>query len=593
MEPTIINDFGFTEKNLLSNLLALKEYEPELDCSNIAYSTIFDESALKKICDEKFQAGIKEYVMASDEIYESFEYLEKGKLTLPKLKDLKKSLIKDAFFTRDNRVVLSGQKDIENSEDLEREILDIETKIQQMPAYQAIEKLLSDVKGSLLKDIIETHPEIIEYLDVDKLPTLKKCMWASYINSNKALFNELYEKYSEFSDAMDHLELDDTPWKRALDIFKQRFSVPFSMEINNLKGAIIGESVPQVQFSFRKGDNVKTINRSELERLDTLSQGEKRALYLLNIIFDIEQLKAAGKEVVLIVDDIADSFDYKNKYAIVEYLYEISREPNFYMLILSHNFDFYRTVASRLSIMRDKRLMAERSNNSLTLEVEKYQGRPSKNWKSKPEKKRIWALLPFVRNLIEFGVDDWISGGEDYLVLTSLLHEKDESSEIKFSDVKPLYERYAGVKSFADTVDMNEKVLNTLFPICDSITEEDSALENKIVLAIGIRHKAEQYMIERIKTYEGQLLWEKRRNRQQVSGERYLELAEENSNQIRELLAGFKQFGTDEEIQILNEVSIMTPEHIHINSFMYEPILDMDIVELHKLYQDVKELADS
>ena len=531
--------------------------------------------------------------MASDEIYESFEYLEKGKLTLPKLKDLKKSLIKDAFFTRDNRVVLSGQKDIENSEDLEREILDIETKIQQMPAYQAIEKLLSDVKGSLLKDIIETHPEIIEYLDVDKLSTLKKCMWASYINSNKALFNELYEKYSEFSDAMDHLELDDTPWKRALDIFKQRFSVPFSMEIINLKGAIIGESVPQVQFSFRKGDNVKTINRSELERLDTLSQGEKRALYLLNIIFDIEQLKAAGKEVVLIVDDIADSFDYKNKYAIVEYLYEISREPNFYMLILSHNFDFYRTVASRLSIMRDKRLMAERSNNSLTLEVEKYQGRPSKNWKSKPEKKRIWALLPFVRNLIEFGVDDWISGGEDYLVLTSLLHEKDESSEIKFSDVKPLYERYAGVKSFADTVDMNEKVLNTLFPICDSITEEDSALENKIVLAIGIRHKAEQYMIERIKTYEGQLLWEKRRNRQQVSSERYLELAEENSNQTRELLAGFKQFGTDEEIQILNEVSIMTPEHIHINSFMYEPILDMDIVELHKLYQDVKELADS
>ena len=63
-----------------------------------------------------------------------------------------------------------------------------------------------------------------------------------------------------------------------------------------------------------------------------------------------------------------------------------------------------------------------------------------------------------------------------------------------------------------------------------------------------------------------------------------------SSNQTRELFNGFKQFGNDEEVKILNEVNIMTPEHIHINSFMYEPILDMDIVELHRLYQTVKKL---
>jgi hypothetical protein len=34
----------------------------------------------------------------------------------------------------------------------------------------------------------------------------------------------------------------------------------------------------------------------------------------------------------------------------------------------------------------------------------------------------------------------------------------------------------------------------------------------------------------------------------------------------------------------------MTPENIHINSFMYEPILDMDIVELKNLYEKVKKL---
>ena len=131
------------------------------------------------------------------------------------------------------------------------------------------------------------------------------------------------------------------------------------------KGAIIGESVPHVEFTFMHGTDSRTIDRKRLEELNTLSQGEKRALYLLNIIFDIEQLKASGQEILLVVDDIADSFDYKNKYAIIEYLYEIAQEPNFYMLILTHNFDFHRTVSSRLGIARQNRLMADLSNATL------------------------------------------------------------------------------------------------------------------------------------------------------------------------------------------------------------------------------------
>ncbi len=74
-----------------------------------------------------------------------------------------------------------------------------------------------------------------------------------------------------------------------------------------------------------------------------LSQGERRGFYLLNVIFEIEHRKLEaekGKETLFIIDDIADSFDYKNKYAIVEYLQEISEHDNFYSIILTHNFDF-------------------------------------------------------------------------------------------------------------------------------------------------------------------------------------------------------------------------------------------------------------
>lgn len=591
LEPTIVKDFDFNEKDILSNLMELASYEPEIECSDIPYSVIFDDTVLKKIKDTKFQEGIRDFITSSDEIYSSFEYLEKGNLTLPKLKDLKKSLVKDAFFVKQNKVILSGQDAITNSEALEQHISNIETKIQQTPAYKAIENLLNDSKGIVLKDIIETNPEIIGFLALNKLQTLKKCLWGSYIRHNSILFEELCDKYNDFSEAIDALEIDDTPWKKALDIFNQRFTVPFMMNVVNLKGAIIGESVPQVEFSFKKGDTVKTIDRSKLEKLDTLSQGEKRALYLLNIIFDIEQIKNTGEETLLVIDDIADSFDYKNKYAIIEYLYELAQVSNIYMLILTHNFDFYRTVASRLSVNRSNRLIADYSNDVLKLEVEYYQDKPFKNWKNNPKEKDIFALLPFVRNLIEYGVDQNISHtGEDFLFLTSLLHEKQDSRRITFGDIEPLYKHYAGVTQFDASVGTDVVVLSKLYSVCDDITTFDTKLENKIVLSIGIRHKAEEYIIQQIHNYTGQLSWRKNKQNYRGTNVEFMNFVQNNGNQTRELFNGYKQFGDADKIKILNEVNIMTPEHIHVNSFMYEPILDMDIVELHRLYHTIKNL---
>lgn len=591
LEPQIIKDFSFDESSILLNLNSLDNYSPEIRFDDVKYTSIFDPTVLKKIRDQKFQQGISSFTSASDEIYESFGYLEKGRLTLPKLKDLKKSLEKDSFFVKDNQITLSGEDAVTDIAALNAHIAAIEAQIRQSPAYQEIEKLLGDAKGTILKDVIETHPEIVEYLSLDKLDTLKKILWGSYIKANEALFHDLCDKYHGLSDAIDAVAMDDTPWKHALDIFNQRFSVPFTMSVANLKGAIIGESVPQVEFTFTNGTDQKTIDRSQLEELDTLSQGEKRALYLLNIIFDIEQLKASGREVVLVIDDIADSFDYKNKYAIIEYLYELAQESTFYLLILTHNFDFHRTVSSRLGLSRLNRLMADLNNAVLTLEQEHYQNQPFEYWRNNPDEKHILALIPFVRNLIEYGTDRDISQtGSDFDYLTLLLHEKTQSGAITFADIEPLYQNYMGVEHFDASIAPTDSVLGKLYSVCDGITTTDSNLENKIVLAIGIRHKAEEFMISTISPYGGQLNWRSGRNNVTGSATDFLSFVECTKNQTRELLKGYQQFGDTAKIAVLNEVSIMTPEHIHINSFMYEPLLDMDITELLTLYQRVKTL---
>lgn len=44
-----------------------------------------------------------------------------------------------------------------------------------------------------------------------------------------------------------------------------------------------------------------------------------------------------------------------------------------------------------------------------------------------------------------------------------------------------------------------------------------------------------------------------------------------------------------ESIEILEQVNLMTPENIHLNSFMYEPILDMSDEYLKSLYGLVTE----
>ena len=196
---------------------------------------------------------------------------------------------------------------------MKAKIKEIEDKIKMVPVFSEIEKMLSDAKGLILKDVIENNPEIIRYLKKEKLDILRVQLWLSYIQSEGNAFGELLTEYHKLESEISAINLDDTPWKNALNIFEKRFTVPYKMEISNMKGSIIGESIPRIQFSFKREHKVVKMDRSELEIIDVLSQGEKRALYLLNIIFDIERIKSTGKEMLFIIDDIADSFDYKNK----------------------------------------------------------------------------------------------------------------------------------------------------------------------------------------------------------------------------------------------------------------------------------------
>ncbi len=620
LEPQIINDFTFQEQSYLQNLDLFLLPEENNYFSNIQYIDIFDESVLnKKIKSTEFQNKINEYITKSDEIYSSYSFLEKGKFTLPKLKDIQKKLKGNNFFVKDNKILLNGTENISTISELDSKIKIIENELKSTKEFIAIEKLLSDVKGMALKDVIEKYPAILEELKESNLVKFRKKLWLSYLKADEENFNNLKEKYSLLKEQINSLNIDNTPWKEAIDIFNSRFNLPFKMDIDNLTSSIIGESLPKVIFSFcdkvnigdcEDGDWIK-LNRDELENNDTLSQGEKRALYLLNIIFDIEKRRRESQKTLFIIDDIADSFDYRNKYAIIEYLKDISKINSFYMIILSHNFDFYRTISSRLDLPhRENRFHAIKINDEIKIQKEHYQNQPFTTWKNNlKDEKNIIALIPFVRNLIEYGIDD----KKDYMFLTHLLHKKIETQyksngkkqsssaydenngdftipsilDINIHQLKLIYKKYIGKDDFDINVNDSDKVYDLIIKIADTnISDDDINLENKIILALAIRLKAEKFMINNISISSHTFAWKNDNG----NGQEFLNYVNSNGSQTRTLFNGFIQIGHQEKIEILDSVNIMTPENIHLNSFMYEPLLDMDIIELKTLYQNVKNL---
>lgn len=592
LELKLIEDLGLTKDGLLLNLNNVRNLLDglEIDLEDILYADIFDESVLKKISNQVFQDSIEEFCESYEEIYSSFTFLDKGNFTLGKLKNINKALDSNHFFVKENKITLDGDYIVTNSNDLKGKIDEIESELKKVDAYTKIEKLLNDSKGIVLRDIIENNPHIIPYLKIDRLDFLRTQLWISYIKKHIAIFQELESKYNLLEDKLGTVNLEDTQWSKALRIFEERFTLPYKMSIQNYKSTIIGSSIPKIEFTFKKNGKSVSLDRSRLDNIDVLSQGEKRALYLLNIIFDIEKLKNTNREIVFIIDDIADSFDYKNKYAIIEYLYEIAQNNKFYLLIFSHNFDFYRTISSRLSLLGPSRLYTNIEGDKIVLTQEKYQKKaPFMIWKQQPNQVNVLALIPFVRNIIEYTIKDY-SKNNDYLFLTSLLHIKQETNTIIFKDLLDVYNRYLNIDIFESDIELEGNVCEALYKKADEVTTVDCDLEYKLLLAIAIRHKAEQFMFNVLKNRPEPITWKVRRSEQIGLFDEFCNYLDNANNQTRELYNVVKQFASKEIIEILDEVNIMTPENIHLNSFMYEPLLDMDIQELLNLYSRVKAL---
>lgn len=422
--------------------------------------------------------------------------------------------------------------------------------------------------------LVQNEHLIPELVNPDRL---RQRLWVSYLGSAIESLNDLLDTYDrgreDLEKIIEEARQEATRWGDVLAEFNGRFSVPFIVTMENQHDVILKADAPSIRFRF-KGDDGGNVPVEEGALIRVLSNGEKRALYLLNIIFEVIARRESQIETLFIFDDIADSFDYKNKYAIVEYLRDITEYEFFKQIILTHNYDFYRTVSSRLDLQRENKFHTLKSADGVSIRQEKYQNNPFKHWKEQVPKGGnndfLLAMIPFVRNVAEF------SGKDDAEAeLTRFLHVKPGSTELKVADLQGLFTQVIDFPNGLALPNADEKVFDVLFRQADAahgMAEETIELETKIVLAIAIRIKAELFMIARI--------------------DDAVAVGAISSNQTFSLLkiASSKGVIDSEAAKLLKQVTLMTPENIHINSFMYEPLLDMSNHHLKKLYEKVSAL---
>jgi hypothetical protein len=545
--------------------------------ADVPYDTVFDEKVLTFLRTPEAQGVIEVYVKRYNELLASSTYFKKGTFDYYNAGQIAKSLATNGFFAAKHTVTLNAEKKLEIS--TQKELEEVISKEKQAilkdkelrARFDALAKLLdANVQMREFRSFLLDHESYVSQLS--NAAKFRENVLKSYLKICFEMYAELMKEYGAAKARKKEIQAEAakqrTQWETVIRLFNDRFVVPFTLEAQNRTAVMLGDdTVITLGFTYHDGNDTRNISKSSL--LDALSTGEKKALYVLNVMFEVETRIKENRETLIIVDDIADSFDYQNKYAIIEYLKDIGQSPLFKLIIMTHNFDFFRTLESRF-VNYNNCFMATKSSTGITLAkasgIRNIFVHDLKKGFFADAKKKI-ASIPFMRNLVEY------TGGETdprFLKLTSMLHCRPDSATLTEGDLDQIYNGLFSTK----------KKANAGKPIMDLIHEQAAScltapaganFENKIVLAIAIRLAAETFMLQKINDSAF--------------------AAGITARQTQVLTKKFRElFGSGQAMETLDRVVLMTPENIHLNSFMYEPIVDMSDESLRKLYTDVSAL---
>lgn len=403
-----------------------------------------------------------------------------------------------------------------------------------------------------LKKKFSSDPLLVKQLSLGRkkiiLTSLKNCD----LNADDylELISEMRKKISKI---LQEAINNETEFDKAIKIYVERFKPSFDIKIKNKQDSITGINVPILSFKHKSHMDVEL---SESEMRNILSSGEITAFNIISFIVRYESIKFNNP--IIILDDIIETFDYSNRYAFIEYIHELVSNDG-QIIILTHNFEFYKTVTSRVPLIN--KFVAYSNEKSINIE---------KNSKINFNMEKVLKIddisgfifsIPYLREIK-------IMLMSDNNILTSCLHYKDNTSEILITDIMEEYKKLniptSKISSYS-----NENYLKTLFELADKYNSDKKFdIKSKTILSIACRILLESKIIEK----------------------NYSIISDVDSNQLSTLKNKYKDKLSTDALSLIDEVQITTPEFIHANAFMYEPLVDIDGKYLFDLYNNIKNL---
>ena len=569
----------------LSELVKLAEASPELDyLDGVAFQDLFTKTRRSVISREGVAEHIEEYSSELSSMLDDAHFLSMG-FSYRDLNAIRDAVKNTTFFEEGHFVTfrdrVTGQEvrcdtlaALNNL--IEVEIRRVFESDEVQGKFESVSKAIGQSKAAQdLVKFLGEHPLVLAKMSSPH--DVERDYYVRAILENLDLAEEVLQSYDSTKEELERIRgeinAETSEWERAIDVFKARFSVPFDMEVSNRADVVLGGAMPTLVFRH-EGESVE---RGAL--FECLSNGERNALFLLHVIFEIERIGwSDGRVHYLFFDDPVDSFDYKNKYGFVEYLRDFAEREAARVVVLTHNYDFLRAISSRLSssFMRsDVYLCEDMGNHCLSLRQAHYlNANVLTQWKRKvSEGNRVAtvAAIPFVRELCEIKM----GRGDDYRMISDALHGRTGGELLRLSSLNDLFNDYLGVVPVIGDAPVQELCLEVCREIVRGGHLEDGALlEGKIVLSMGIRILAERKLVS---------LW----NAVGMDGE-----APKKYGSLWMRIKGvghqhLDSLGVDAERYALFErIALVTPANIHVNSFMYEPLIDTSEWQLVELFRE-------
>lgn len=560
----------------------IKTLDPKIKKVDFKYNHVFDTKGNVKSFLAKNEGLLDNYINNYNELLVNsklFKLSDNNTFGTYQVSEILKSIEDNSFFDAGHKFVLEDGTEINDSSELKQIFNDEVERIladqKLKDSFDKIDKAIgANAELRTFKKVLEKDNSLV--VGLKNYDDFKQEVWTGYLSELKAEAEALAKMYNdkknELENIIEQASKETSLWKKIIDKFNSRFYVPFEVVIQNQHDVILRKETANLHFIYKqKGED--PVPQSKENLLKILSKGEQRAYFILQFLFEIESRQLLEQDTLLIFDDIADSFDYKNKYAIIEYIQDLHRSEKFRLIILTHNFDFYRTLASRLSLYNYSLMATRGDHREVRLSKGLYMNDIFKEYlKNYNDPKIFISLIAFIRNLIEYTDSPKVP---DCITLHSCLHQRPGSEDILIKNVFEIFSNRISKLNgksieLAGEMAMPDFIFSTSESIIGEENIDEILLENKIVLAVACRLKAEQYLINKLPN---------------------IDLAAIKVYQTKELSTLYKHaYPESLALGLIDKVNLMTPENIHLNSFMYEPLVDMSVYHLVDLYNSIKQL---